>query len=91
MPDRAAPGRVQLAPATSITGEFFPVVGGQVTIQMRDRDVALGTRELFVAPRGVEHCPRTGAETAILPSEPGGVASTGALGRPQIAEVEEWA
>jgi len=56
-----------------------------------DRDVALGTCELFVAPRGVEHCPRTGAETAILPSEPGGVASTGDLGRPLIAEVEEWA
>ena len=32
-----------------------------------------------------------GAETAILPSEPGGVASTGDLGRPLIAEVEEWA
>ena len=77
--------------APAQTGEFFPVVGGQVTIQMRDRDVALGTRELFVAPRGVEHCPRTGAETAILPSEPGGVASTGDLGRPLIAEVEEWA
>jgi hypothetical protein len=58
---------------------------------MRDRDVALGTRELFVPLRGVEHCPRTGAETAILPSEPGGVASTGDLGRPLIAEVEEWA
>ena len=56
---------------------------------MRDRDVAPGTRELFVAPRAVEHRPRTGAETAILRSEPGGVASTGDLGRPLIAEVEE--
>jgi len=56
---------------------------------MRDRDVALGL--LFAAPRGVDHSPRTGAEAAILPSEPGGLASTGDLGRPLIAEVEDWA
>jgi mannose-6-phosphate isomerase-like protein (cupin superfamily) len=37
------------------------VLGGQLTIQMRDRDVVLGPRELFVVPRGVEYCP-VGAE-----------------------------
>ena len=40
------------------TDEFFLVLDGQLTIQMRDRDVTLGPRELFVVPRGVEHCPR---------------------------------
>jgi len=34
------------------TDEFFLVLGGQLTIQMRDRDVVLGPRELFVVPRG---------------------------------------
>jgi mannose-6-phosphate isomerase-like protein (cupin superfamily) len=44
-------------------------------MQMRDRDVALGPRELFVVPRGVEHCPPADAETAVLLFEPG-VSST---------------
>jgi hypothetical protein len=30
------------------TDEFFLVLDGQLTIQMRDRDVVLGPRELFV-------------------------------------------
>ena len=34
------------------------MLGGQLTIQMRDRDVVLGPRELFIVPRGAEHCPR---------------------------------
>lgn len=40
------------------TDELFLVVDGQLTIQLRDRDVALGPGQLFVVPRGVEHCPR---------------------------------
>ena len=35
------------------TDEFFLVLSGQLTIQMRDRDVVLGPRELFVVPRGL--------------------------------------
>jgi len=48
------------------TDEFFLVLSGQLTIQMRDRDVILGPRELFVVPRGAEHCPRADIETAVL-------------------------
>jgi mannose-6-phosphate isomerase-like protein (cupin superfamily) len=40
------------------TDEFFLVLDGELTIQMRDRNVVLGPRELFVVSRGVEHCPR---------------------------------
>ena len=43
------------------TDEFFLVLDGRLTIQMRDGDVVLGRRELFVVPRGVEHCPRADA------------------------------
>ena len=32
------------------TDEFFLVLDGRLTIQMRDRDVVLGPRELFVVP-----------------------------------------
>jgi mannose-6-phosphate isomerase-like protein (cupin superfamily) len=73
------------------TDEFLLVLDGQLTIQMRDRDVVLGLRELFVVPRGVEHCPRADAETAVLLLEPGSVVNTGDAGGELTAEVEELA
>jgi hypothetical protein len=33
---------------------------------MRGHDIVLGPRELFVVPRGIEHCPRADTETAVL-------------------------
>ena len=73
------------------TDELYLVLGGQLTIQMRDRDVVLGPRELFVVPRGVEHCPRAEAETAVLLLEPDTVINTGDAGGELTAEVEELA
>ena len=40
------------------TDDFFLVLAGRLTIQLRDRDVVLDPGELFVVPRGVEHCPK---------------------------------
>ena len=71
------------------TDEFFLVLDGRLTIQMRDRDVVLGPGELFVVPRGVEHCPRADAETAVLLLEPSSVVNTGDAGGELTAEVEE--
>ena len=34
------------------TDDFFLVLDGRLTIQLRDRDVVLGPGELFVVPRG---------------------------------------
>jgi mannose-6-phosphate isomerase-like protein (cupin superfamily) len=73
------------------TDEFFLVLGGRLTIQMRDRDVVLEPRELFVVPRGVEHCPRADTETALLLFEPGDVVNTGDAGGDLTAEVEPLA
>src|SRR6516165_9226859 len=56
------------------TDEFFLVLDGQLTIQMRDGNVVLAPRELFVVPRGVEHCPRADTETAVLLFVPSGPA-----------------
>ncbi len=39
------------------TDDFFLVLSGRLTIHLRDRDVVLDPGELFVVPRGVEHCP----------------------------------
>ncbi|HEY6770977.1 MAG TPA: cupin domain-containing protein, partial [Solirubrobacterales bacterium] len=35
------------------TDDFFLVLSGHLTIQLRDRNVELGPGELFVVPRGV--------------------------------------
>ena len=59
------------------TDDFFLVLKGELTIQLRDRDVVLGPGELYVVPRGVEHCPRSDAGAEILLIEPQGTVNTG--------------
>ena len=71
------------------TDEFFLVLTGELTIQLRDGDVVLAPRELFVVPRGVEHCPRADTETAVLLFEPSSVVNTGDAGGELTAEVEQ--
>lgn len=62
------------------TDDFFLVLAGHLTIQLRDRDVELGPGELFVVPRGVEHCPKASEEAHILLIEPKGTPNTGDAG-----------
>ncbi len=59
------------------TDDFFLVISGQVTIKLRDRDVHLGEGELFVVPKGVEHCPVAADEAELLLIEPHGTPNTG--------------
>jgi mannose-6-phosphate isomerase-like protein (cupin superfamily) len=59
------------------TDDFFLVLTGQLTVQLRDRDVVLGPGELFVVPAGVEHCPRADEETHVLLIEREGTVNTG--------------
>jgi mannose-6-phosphate isomerase-like protein (cupin superfamily) len=68
--------------------ELFLVINGAMTIQMRDGDVVLGPGELFVVPRGAEHCPRADAEAAVMLIEPRGVVNTGDAGGDLTAEAE---
>jgi mannose-6-phosphate isomerase-like protein (cupin superfamily) len=62
------------------TDDFFLVLRGRLTIQLRDRDVVLDEGELFVVPRGVEHCPKAEEEAHILLIEPRGTVNTGDAG-----------
>src|SRR6478736_3176734 len=71
------------------TDDFFLVLKGQLTIQLRDRDVVLHEGELFVVPRGVEHCPRADIETHVLLIEPRGTPSTGDAGGERTAQERE--
>jgi mannose-6-phosphate isomerase-like protein (cupin superfamily) len=62
------------------TDDFFLVLEGRLTIQLRDRDVVLGPGELFVVPKGVEHCPKADVETHVLLIEPRDTVNTGDAG-----------
>lgn len=62
------------------TDELFLVLDGKLTIQLRDGNVDLQTGQLFVVPKGVEHCPIADAETHVLLLEPVGVVNTGDAG-----------
>ena len=68
------------------TDDFFLVVSGHLTIHLRDRDVELDPGELFVVPRGVEHCPDADVDTEVLLIEPDGTPNTGDAGGPMTAQ-----
>ena len=59
------------------TDDFFMVLSGRLIIQLRDGDVELNPGELYVVPKGVEHCPRAETETQLLLIEPAGTPNTG--------------
>jgi mannose-6-phosphate isomerase-like protein (cupin superfamily) len=59
------------------TDDFFLVLKGRLTIKLRDGDVTLGPGEMFVVPKGVEHCPVAEEETHLLLIEPKGTPNTG--------------
>jgi mannose-6-phosphate isomerase-like protein (cupin superfamily) len=62
------------------TDDFFMVIGGRLTIHLRDRDIELGPGEIFVVPRGVEHCPDAEEEAQVLLIEPRDTLNTGDAG-----------
>ncbi|MBV8991867.1 MAG: cupin domain-containing protein [Solirubrobacterales bacterium] len=71
------------------TDDFFLVIKGHITIQLRDRDIDLQQGELFVVPRGVEHCPTADEEALVLLIEPRDTPNTGdAGGERTVAPVE---
>jgi mannose-6-phosphate isomerase-like protein (cupin superfamily) len=59
------------------TDDSFLVLKGRLIIQLRGGDVSLGAGELFVVPRGVEHCPGAEEETHLLVMELTGTPNTG--------------
>jgi mannose-6-phosphate isomerase-like protein (cupin superfamily) len=59
------------------TDELFLVIAGDLTIQLRDGNVQLRPGQMFVVPRGVEHCPITVGEVHAMLIEPAGIVNTG--------------
>ncbi|MEM6431550.1 MAG: cupin domain-containing protein [Deinococcota bacterium] len=59
------------------TDDFFLILKGSLTIQLRDRNIELEEGELFVVPKGVEHCPIAKEEAHVMIIEPSGTPNTG--------------
>lgn len=71
------------------TDELFLVLAGTLTIRLRDGDVRLAPGQLFVVPRGVEHCPVADGEVHAVLIEPTGVVNTGDAGGPLTAGYDD--
>ncbi|HEY8381513.1 MAG TPA: cupin domain-containing protein [Microvirga sp.] len=59
------------------TDDFFHVLKGKLTIQLRDGDVHLGPGDMYIVPKGVEHRPVAEDEVHLLVIEPRGTPNTG--------------
>ena len=59
------------------TDDFFLVLNGNLTIQLRDGEVRLAPGDPYVVPKGVEHRPVAEEETHLLLIEPCGTPNTG--------------
>lgn len=46
--------------------ELFIIYKGRLTIQLRDRNIDLGEGDMFIVPKGVEHCPKAENEVEFL-------------------------
>ena len=59
------------------TDDFFLVLRGELTIELRDGSVTLRPGDLFIVPKGVEHRPVAKEEVHLLLIEPSGTPNTG--------------
>jgi len=71
------------------TDELFLVIEGRLTIQLRDGDVELGPHDVFVVPRGVEHCPKADEDALVVMVEPKGTVNTGDRPGDRTVELRE--
>lgn len=59
------------------TDDFFLVLKGNLIIKLRAGDVHLGPGDLYVVPKGAEHCPVAKEEVHLLLLQPVGTPNTG--------------
>lgn len=69
--------------------ELFLVFKGQLTIRLTDRDIVLGPGEMFVVPKGVEHCPSAEPDTHFMMIEPASTQHTGSYQTEVTVAVDE--
>ena len=61
--------------------EVFIVLRVHLTMQLRDGDVELDEGDMFIVPRGVEHCPKADSEVHLMLVGPE-ITSNAAGGKP---------
>jgi mannose-6-phosphate isomerase-like protein (cupin superfamily) len=59
------------------TDDFFLVLKGDLTIELQDSEVKLGSGDLYIVPKGVEHRPVAHGEVHLLLIELRGTPNTG--------------
>ncbi len=57
--------------------ELFIVFKGKLVLQLREHNIELNPGEMYVVPKGVEHCPIADEETHFMMIEPASTAHTG--------------
>ena len=70
--------------------EMFLVLKGEIVIRMRDGDVSLSAGDLFVVPKGTEHCPFAENEASLLVLGRADTDQTGGVASELRAEDQEW-
>ena len=70
------------------TDDLFLVLKGAITVQLRDGVVDVAQGQLFVVPRGTEHCVRADEEAEVLVIERLGDDGAGASAKVLLAEAE---
>ena len=72
--------------------ELFIVFQGQLTLQLSNENIVLNPGEMYVVPKGVEHCPKALPDTHFLMVEPATTAHTGNTesNMTVAADQQEW-
>ena len=71
------------------TDEVFLVVSGRLVVELRDRRAELSAGDVFVVPKGVEHCPDAGEGCEMMLLEPAGVPNTGTVVG-ELSNADQW-
>ena len=72
------------------TDEVFMVIDGELTIDLRDKELTLRKFDMVVIPKGVEHKPSSKKECKILLIEPKTTINTGNVGSDLTDINIEW-
>ena len=72
------------------TDEVFLVMKGAMEILFRDRTVMVKAGEMYVIPKGIEHCTRAESECQAMLIEPRGVVNTGEADSELTAANDVW-
>ena len=72
------------------TDEVFLVMKGAMEILFRDRTVTVSSGEMYVIPKGIEHCTRADNECQAMLIEPRGVVNTGEADSELTAANDVW-